>query len=265
MRAFIAGIALLLLTTASGCKHEVETYTSETLADYLPLTEGKYIIYQLDSTIFIGFTLSADVHHYQEKQLVGAPIADNNGRQTFPVYRYLRDSAGSLPWAVAGTYYITPTGKTMEVVENNLRTVRLTLPVKPGFSWKGNGYLPDDAYAPAYDFSNDNSLNVWEYTYGTPGTETMGNTTLKDVVPVLHISDTLNVKSDFKAAVDTLPAYRDFSVDKYAKGIGLVYQELVLWELEPNSSIDNSTRPPSRTFSPFYKGFGVKRTLLEHN
>jgi hypothetical protein len=54
-------------------------------------------------------------------------------------------------------------------------------------------------------------------------------------------------------------------MDKYAKGIGLVYQELVLWEHETGRKEDRTTIPWRISFAQFYKGFGVKRTLLEHN
>ncbi len=47
----------------------------------------------------------------------------------------------------------------------------------------------------------------------------------------------------------------DYAVDKYAPNLGLIYQELILWENQPN--IGGS--------SPYKVGFGVKRTILEHN
>ena len=54
---------------------------------------------------------------------------------------------------------------------------------------------------------------------------------------------------------DVLLTGRTFSEDKYAKGIGLVYQELVMMERNPNVGGGD----------PFKIGFGVKRTMLEHN
>jgi hypothetical protein len=264
MRALFPVLTFMLLAGTS-CKHDVETYTSDALTDYLPLTQGKYITYQLDSTVFIGFTLNPELRRYQEKNVVGAPFTDNLGRQSFPIYRSLRDSAGTQPWTAAGTYFITPTDKTIEVVENNLRTVRLSLPVKTEFSWKGNGYLPDDAYEPAYNFDNDNSIKLWDYRYDALQTENIGGAAIADVLSVQHINDSQNVATLFKAEVDTVKAWRDFSVDKYAKGIGLVYQELIMWDLEPQSNINYSTSPPTITYAPYYRGFGVRRTLLEHN
>jgi hypothetical protein len=47
---------------------------------------------------------------------------------------------------------------------------------------------------------------------------------------------------------------RTFSIDKYAKNLGLVYQELILWEYQPNHG-----------GTPFRVGFGVKRSMIDHN
>src|SRR5438046_1372788 len=169
MRACITAILLLLI--AAGCKHEVENYTSEPLSDYIPLSIGKYIIYQLDSTVFTGFGRSEEVHHYQEKQEVTAQITDNQGRPTYRIDRFLRDSAGVEGWKTSGSLFITPLEKTVEVVENNLRTVRLALPIKMDFTWKGNQYLPFAPYGNVYDFHSDTNFDPsdWDYTYDSVG------------------------------------------------------------------------------------------------
>ena len=47
---------------------------------------------------------------------------------------------------------------------------------------------------------------------------------------------------------------RTCSIEKYAKGIGLIFQELKMWEYQPPSSARSG-----------YRGFGVKRTIIDHN
>lgn len=47
----------------------------------------------------------------------------------------------------------------------------------------------------------------------------------------------------------------EFSTEKYAKQVGLIYQNKILWENQPN--IGGS--------SPYKVGFGVERTLIDHN
>ncbi|GAB4091208.1 hypothetical protein [Flaviaesturariibacter terrae] len=48
--------------------------------------------------------------------------------------------------------------------------------------------------------------------------------------------------------------FRSFARDQYARGVGLITQEYTLYEFQPN---------PNGT--PYSIGFGVKRTILEHN
>jgi hypothetical protein len=249
MRALLFGALLLL--AATGCKRDVEHYASEPLSDYMPLAVGKSITYQLDSTVFIGFTLDGEIHKYQEKQEVAAQITDNLGRPSYRINRYLRDSAGTGNWLAAGTFFITPLEKSVEVVENNLRTVRLALPVKRDVFWKGNQYLPFAPYGNQYDFRSDTNFDPadWEFYYETVDESlTLNGQVIDSVITVKQIDEETSGNDD------VLLTGKTYSVEKYAKGIGLVYQELIMWEREPNG--------PSGAYKI---GFGVKRTLLEHN
>ena len=242
----------LLLLIATGCKRDVEIYTSETLADYLPLATGKYIIYQLDSTVFTGFGRVEEIHHYQEKQEVAALLTDNRGNASYVLQRHLRDSAGLGAWQAAGNYMITPLENTVEVIENNFRTVRLALPVKRDYSWRGNQHLPFAPYGAVFDFRSDTNFDLsdWDFYYEAPAeTILLNGQAINNIITVKHIDE------ETMSNADIFLTGKTYSEDKYAKGIGLVYQELLMWEREPN--VGGS--------SAFNIGFGVKRTMIEHN
>lgn len=244
--------AFLLLALAGCTKHEVETLTSEPLSDYLPLVVGKTITYRLDSTVFTNFGHAEETHSYQEKQEVAAQITDNLGRPSYSIRRYLRDSAGSQPWRAAGSFFITPSEKAVEVVENNLRTVRLALPIRQDYTWTGNEYLPYKPYGGVYDFLSDVNFNpsIWEFFYESLGqTVVLNNQSIDGVLTVKHIDE------ESRPVDDIFVTGKTYSEDKYAKGIGLVYQQLIMWELEPGT--DGS--------GPFKVGFGVTRTMLSHD
>src|SRR5688500_9829083 len=116
------GIALVTLSLL-GCSKETGTITSEPLSEYLPLHSGKYITYRLDSTVFTNFGRNEEVRYFEEKHVVDAQVTDNLGRTSYRIFRFLRDTLGGA-WSSAGTYYITPTAQTMEVIENNFRVVK---------------------------------------------------------------------------------------------------------------------------------------------
>lgn len=244
-------LLLVALCALLSCKKETETFQTDPLAGYLPAQTGKYITYRTDSTIFTNFGTSTVVRSYQEKNIVDQMTTDNSGRPAYRVFRFLRDVNGTEAWKPSGSYYIVPTAATIEVVENNLRFVKLASPIKTDNTWKGNRYLPTEPYSPAYSFSNDDNMADWDYTYVKTGeTLQLNGVTLNNVVTVQHINESANAPVTQPAAY----GYINYSVDKYAKDIGLVYEELTMWEYQPNPG-----------GSGYKNGFGVKRSIIDHN
>jgi hypothetical protein len=259
MRAYLFAclcVSLLALGLFS-CKKETEqidgyAYQKERLTELLPLQIGKYITYRLDSTVFPNFGRSIEIHSYQEKNVVDALLTDNLGRPSYRIFRFLRDTAGAEGWIAAGSYFITPTDKTVEVIEDNLREIKLNVPVRQNYSWKGNRYLGPDPYGSFYSFSNDDSMVDWDYAFtDTAGSLKLNGQTINNVVTVSQANESINVPITSPSAFASI----SYSEEKYAKGIGLVYQELTLWEYQPNTSGP----------SPYYTGFGIKRSMIDHN
>ncbi len=120
------------------CKEEFEDLKIESPSDYsFALQPGKYITYRLDSLVFTQQGRSEETHSYQERHLVESQITDNLNRPSFRIYRSIRDLAGTQPWRQSGSYFITPLSNAVEVIEDNLRTIKLISPIKEGTSWKG--------------------------------------------------------------------------------------------------------------------------------
>lgn len=51
------------------------------------------------------------------------------------------------------------------MIEDNLRFIKMHMPLKEGFSWKGNRYLPTGPYQPKYNFTIDNNIDDWDFYY----------------------------------------------------------------------------------------------------
>lgn len=245
-------LASLATFTLISCDNKTETLELESPQPYLmPLQPGKFITYKLDSTVFLQAGRKEEHHSYQEKNVVDGSFLDNMGRTSYKIYRYLRDVDGTQPWKPAGTYVITPLTNSVEVIENNMRVLVLVGPIKEGQTWKGNHYLASEPYAFLHNFSNDDNMGDWNFTIESlDQSETINNQTINDILTVSHENEIHNVPIDEPTAF----ASKTISLDKYAKGIGLVYQEHTLWEYQPN---------PDGT--PYYVGFGVTRSLLDHN
>lgn len=247
-----AGALLLSLLILSSCKKETEQIQPESLSSYMPLQAGKYITYRTDSTLFTNFGTVTTIHSYQEKHQVDGAITDNEGRTSYRIFRSIRDAAGTQPWKPSGTYYITPDTAAIEVIENNLRFLKLAFPLTQDKSWKGNTFLPNDPYNAFYSFSNDDNIQDWDYTYTSTGeTLNLNGVVVNDVVTVQSADESINAPVTEPAAY----GYINYEVNKYAKGIGLVYEELTMWEYQPNTGGNGG----------YKTGFGIKRTMLDHN
>ncbi len=245
---------LLLLLSATGlfsCTNKTDDFASPAMSDYLPLQPGKYIIYRLDSTVFTNLNRDVEIHKYQVKHQVDAEIADNLGRPSYRVFRYVRDEAGLTPWAPDGSYYITMLNDQTEVIDDNQRVIKLHIPLREGFSWKGNRYLPDNPYGGIYSFSVDDDMKNWDFYYDTFQDFSYQGRTYTDVLTVEQVNESTNLPIQPSYTI----ASKERSVERYSRDIGLVYREYHLWEYQNNSSSAN----------PTYTGFGITMWMIEHN
>jgi len=251
---FLAAFSFLFFITS--CEKETEEFKTEAIADYLPLAVGKYITYRLDSTVFTNFGRNEELHRYQVKHVVDKQIADNLGRPSYRIIRYLRDSLGTEPWVENGTYFITPLTDQAEIIEDNLRFIKLHLPFKLNTDWKGNKYLSDDPYKSLFTFFNDDNMNEWDYSIDQfDNSTTIGGKTIPDVYTIFQIDESTN------APVTNLaqPGYRTLASDKFAKSIGLVSRDFIMWEYQPPTP----GSPPGT--AGFKTGFGIKMWIIDHN
>lgn len=249
MIKYLIGASFIFLMFAS-CKKENADFTLEPVTDYFPLEVGKYITYNLDSTVFTNFNQALTVNHYQAQYRVEASVTDNLGRPGFTVNRYLRQDS-TQPWAIDNVFTAIAAGKSIEFVEDNLRFIKLMLPIKEGFSWKGNSYLPTYPY-PMYNSTGTDFTADWKYTYDSIGVPlTINSVTIDSTLKVAEMDEQIG------DPILQPNGYADktYSVEKYGKGIGLIYREFLHWEYQPPSSI----------ISPGYTGFGIKMSMIDHN
>lgn len=250
MRAQIL-FSILAVFLLSSCEKEKEEIQGEPITDYLPLQTGKYITYRIDSTIVTNFGANTEIRSYQEKHQVDAQLTDNLGRPSYRVFRFTRDTNGTMSWKPSGSYFITATDRTIELVEDNLRFLKLSFPVKEGNGWKGNRYLPYDPYGIFYEFSNDDAMVEWDYQYADVGSsKTINGKTYGNTITIEQIKDSSNMPIVISGSY----GFVNYAVDTYAKGLGLIQQEIRMFEYQPPTSP-----------RPGLKGFGVKRTIIDHN
>ncbi|HMR83339.1 MAG TPA: hypothetical protein PKE30_09410 [Niabella sp.] len=244
---------LLLTVLLFSCAEKKEIFETESIADYVPLAIGKSITYRLDSTVFARSGTVIEVHKYQLKHTITGETTDNNGRKTFIIQRHLNNETASGSWAHNGTYFITPYDNKIEVLDNTMRVVTLQAPLKRDFTWKGNSQLPFAPYGPLFDMSTGYDMNTWSFVYSDFGNETLEGQTYNNVWTVEQHNETMNIPPTPETRIGT----KEVSVEKYAKGIGLVYKDFHLYEYQGAGGSGNT--------SAHYTGFGITMWIVGHN
>ncbi len=244
LKAFFLGITATFLMVA--CKKESETFNSPTLNDYYPLKVGKIFIYRMDSTVPASFGSSLVVHSYQARDSVEAAFTDNAGRPGFRIFRSIRDTAGKQPWRFAATYVAIQANNSIEYVDNNMRFIKLRLPITEGYSWKAHSFIDTKSLN-----SNVTYLDEWEYAYEKMQTPFSVFNKRFDTTITVAQHDETSPPGPFDPKNYQ---QRNFGVEVYAKNVGLIYKEFLHWTYQ-------TTPPPAKYEDGSY---GVKLRLINY-
>lgn len=211
-----------------GCTKQTDVLRLPELSEYYPLQTGRVFIYRLDSTVIPYRGTDLEIRSYHARDSIADTIRDNQDRLSYRVYRFVTDTLEIGPWIPIGTCFITPTTNSIEVVDdNNLRIIKLVKPLTDGFTWSGNSYIDASTagapfqYMYGWTFQYQNMMQPYNVIYGT----------LNNTVTVLQIDDT-SPPGPFDP---NNYQQRNYSVEIYAQGIGLVYKEFLhsVWQLTP--------------------------------
>jgi hypothetical protein len=186
--------------------------------DYFPGTVGSYVIYDVDSTYYDDFFDPIKVVNvkYQLKEKIESIYADNEGRPTLKIDRYIKyyDSLtpyADINWTLRNIWFVNKTESTLEKVENNVRYVKLIFPVKANVFWNLN---------------NQNTINERKLSYVNIDITTTIDSTVYSSVLQTEYDDG-----------DIVLTNREYYTEKYAKNIGLIYKEEISVVSQPEEDI----------------------------
>ena len=172
--------------------------------EYYPKTIGKFVEYDIDSTVYRDLPLSSTNYKYRIKEKIVSVFTDNEGKEALRIERYIKwhradKSYDSIPYTIKEVWMANATDKSVEVSEGNIRYTKLIFPIQENAVWNGNAR---------------NSLGEWKYTYDYfDRLETIGNLILDKVLQVIQKQDKTLISEQYYT-------------EKYAKGAGLVYREI---------------------------------------
>ncbi|MBC7888648.1 MAG: hypothetical protein H7Z13_12275 [Ferruginibacter sp.] len=247
MKRIVLYSGVLTVLALSACKKQTEEFLTASIEEYSPLVVGKFITYQLDTFKYLKFGVKDTIVTYQVKHVIDALINDNLGRPAYRIIRYIRKTPQQ-PWLPDNSFTTVNTGTSLEFIENNQRFLKLKLPVRDGYSWKGNTYI--DTYSLN---STVRYLDDWDYMYeGINEPLNLGNIHLDSTLTVNQRDEVIGIPSN-----PTSYSERNVGLEVYAKGIGLVYRKFLHTIFQPAT--------PGVGAAYTDDSYGVTFTMIDHN
>ncbi len=224
-----------LILFFAGCKKRVIEEAPDLGYDYFPTEVGKFVEYDVDSTAYIQLpTIDTIIKKFRIKVKIDSIFLDNQGRNTMRVVRYKKNYDAVIPYS-AMTYVIqdiwaaNATKTTAEFVEENVRYIKLTFPVKADKKWNGNV---------------QNTIGDWQYKYV--------NMDVPLTLGALSFEKTLEVSQLYFPSVISYQNY----TEKYARGVGMIYKEII--------DIKSQLSPSIPIFDRIQEGVIYKMTIVNY-
>lgn len=242
---FILTIALFSGCTPSGT---VEEFDEERFGfDYFPLEVGKFWIYAVDSIVYddLGAT-KLDLKSEIKEEIVDT-FRNEVNELVYVVNRFWRRENSS-PWQVTDVWSAVKDRERAFRTEDNLKFIKFVFPPLTGKRWNSNIYFDEFTIVTIAGeslrmFADWNDAQMTSVDVN----ERIGSVDYENVATILLTDD------DERNAIE-----RRYALEKYARGVGLVYKEYIILDTQC-SSCQTSWEEKAE------KGFILKQTLLEYN
>lgn len=218
--------------------------------DYFPLEIGKYIEYDVDSTLYdisVGNNVVIRSNSIQVREEVTDSFPDNEGRPMYRIERFERANETE-EWRVKDVWTAVVTDRQAERIEENLRFIKLVFPVSDNTNpWNGNKYI-DENLVISVEGESIFIFKNWLYEYRTIGEAlNIGGFNFEDVVTV------------FQADEENFIELRS-SYEQYARDVGLVKREQFILDTQCIENCIGWTWEEKAE-----KGFIVTQTVRDYN
>lgn len=202
-------ILALIIWATTACQEEPATEPETQGAcygeGYFPLDTGRWQMYNVTEIVIDKKVDRYDTLDYQLKVIMHSEYTDTEGKTAMRMERYWR-TADSLAWEIKDVWSARLADKEASMYEENIRYVKIRLPVELYKSWDGNIY---------------NTLDESKYmitAIDVPAS--VDSLQLDSTMTILHIDDESLI-------------HKEYAYEQYARDVGLVYKEDINLESQP--------------------------------
>ncbi len=266
-------IAVFCFAALFSCKKTKVTTGDQTL-NYFPVQLGKFITYNVDSTIYF-FTPRRDSSidtggHWvydtvqvcrqletrtQLKYGISDTFRDKQNRLSYIMDVYFRPDNASI-WTKSRVILLTPADIIQTTTappagtpvtsllynQDGAQFIKMVYPIQQGLTWAGNANI--DVKDPSLSFYKN-----WQYTYQDVNKSyNNGYVNYDNTVTVIEDNESVNYPQLDSAVF----AYRIYAKEVYAFNVGMVYKEWTHWDYLP-------------TNEKCITGFTVIMRAIDHN
>ncbi|MBK8506411.1 MAG: hypothetical protein IPL46_31955 [Saprospiraceae bacterium] len=238
------------------CSDELEAPIDEDSYgySYYPLKVGQTRIYRIDSLQFDiglgGLPIHDSTTFYLKEEIKELSI-DLEGNDLYRVERSRSDKQTG-PYTAFDVMTRSRSTNQGYSTENNIRLINLIFPVEKNKIWKGTSFINDQIIV----FVRGESIEMfkgWEFEVLEEGvSEQIGDKSYSEIATVRQ-ADTDN------------PFEKRYSIEKYAKEIGLVYRERQIVDSNCKYLGDNAACVGLEWIEKAGRGFFTREILVDHN
>jgi hypothetical protein len=242
-------ILFLGLFGASCGKNETETLP-DLAKDYFPLQIGKTLTYDIDTVFYDpqpGNTVKIDTFRWQVKEVFVDTFKDATGLLTYKIERSERRRGDTSKYEVRKIVTSALSENEALRTEDNLKFIKMPRFLSEKTTWDGNVYCDQSLIIEVAGERMGLFSKKWNYEVLTLGkAEKVGTKDFTDVLSIRAQSDT------------RILTEKRYNLEKYAKGIGLVYKEQHILDTQKLDATIAWEKKAER-------GYIVKQTITSYN
>lgn len=167
--------------------------------NYYPMNVGSYIEYDVEYIFWNDFDHTIDTSNYVLREFIESMVVNYTGDTLYRIERNTKDNSDSV-WSVSRIWYSGYEDNFAFKVEENVKYVKLVVPVKENYKWEGNIF-------------NDLESKSYSYIFIDRPMQ-LNNLSFSKCAKILQ--------DDFETLIN-----KDYEEEIFARNIGLIYKKQI--------------------------------------